>query len=284
MPRISDSYLDCVVYLYSDVGSANRGEAIGGSGFLVMVPSQSHPQVGYSYAVTPSHVIREGRSPIIRMNTKQGDLAVIPARDADWFHHPDGDDVAVVALGLSPEMIYKYVHLEGFVTRELVEQHDIGPGDDIFMVGRLIAHDGRQRNLPSVRFGSLAMMPWEPLRHQTRGINQESFVIETRSIGGYSGSPVFVQIPPLASRPGSQSLSTRGRGPWLLSIDWSHFPLYEPVLESDKSSEVQEGWKVRLNTGMAGVVPAWKIADVLNLEELVAQRERGDDDLERKQS
>jgi hypothetical protein len=35
------------------------------------------------------------------------------------------------------------------------------------------------------------MMPYEPLYDKDRGINQESFVIETRPLRGYSGSPVF---------------------------------------------------------------------------------------------
>jgi hypothetical protein len=53
----------------------------------------------------------------------------------------------------------------------------------VFMVGRVITHEGKQKNLPSARFGNITMMPVEPLRHM-RGINQESFVVEMRSIGG----------------------------------------------------------------------------------------------------
>ena len=42
-------------------------------------------------------------------------------------------------------------------------------------------------------------MPYEPIIQQT-GFPQESFLVEARSIGGCSGSPVFTFIPVLSNR------------------------------------------------------------------------------------
>jgi hypothetical protein len=216
---------------------------------------------------------------VIRLNTKDGLIDVIPATGANWLDHEDGDDLAVCPIGLSQERHrYKFVPSTMFLTREVIDQENIGPGDDTFLVGRFITHEGRQRNLPSVRFGNIAMMPWEPIRHPTRGIDQESFLVESRSIGGYSGSPVFVWILPFSNRPGGKGYSA-GKGPWLLGIDWCHLTNLEQVLERDGKTEVAEGWQVKSNTGMMGVIPAWLLAELLDRRELVAQRKQQDEQL-----
>ena len=279
MPRIDDRYLECVIYLYPDVPSAQSGGAFGGSGFLVMVPSEVNPEKGYHYAVTNSHVIREGNSPVIRLNTKEGDLAIVNLGQDDWTHHPEGDDIAVAGIEIFDLVKYKYVHVKNFITQEIIEQHDIGPGDDIFMVGRLVNHEGRQRNIPSARFGNISIMPIEPLL-SGRGIQQDSFVAEMRSIPGYSGSPAFVQIPPMSQRPGSKALRSSGFGPWLLGIDWCHLPIIQKVLENDHNSPVREGWVVSSSTGMAGIIPAWKIKECIDVPALVEGRIAGDKRLE----
>jgi hypothetical protein len=74
---------------------------------------------------------------------------------------------------------------------------DIGPGDDVFVVGRFINREGKQKNIPSVRFGNIAQMPGEPL-FLDDGKELECFLIEGRSISGFSGSPVFIHISPEA--------------------------------------------------------------------------------------
>ena len=67
--------------------------------------------------------------------------------------------------------------------------------------------DGGQKNTPSARFGNMSMMPEKPIR-RADGILQESYLLEMRSINGYSGSPAFVHIPPLNLRPGATELKT----------------------------------------------------------------------------
>jgi hypothetical protein len=60
------------------------------------------------------------------------------------------------------------------------------------------------------------------------------------------------------------------KGPYLLGIDWCHLNNLIPVINQD--GKQVEGMKVRENTGMAGVVPAWKIMEVINAEELIVAR------------
>jgi len=74
MPRIEDAYLEAVIYLYPSELTASRGEAIGGTGFLMMRPLDNEPPFGVMYAVTNAHVIEPdgGNSPVIRLNTVDG--------------------------------------------------------------------------------------------------------------------------------------------------------------------------------------------------------------------
>lgn len=270
MTRIDDRFLECIFYIYPSVYSAYEGESIGGCGFIVGITSEEDEEKIFFYAVTNSHVVRNAATPVLRLNTEAGEIDCIETNLSKWHMHKDGDDIAVFPLDIDIDKYkFKLVPIESFISEKVISDHKIGPGDLTFMVGRLITQDGKQRNLPSVRFGNISMMPYEPVRMPT-GINQDAFLVETRSIGGYSGSPVFVEIPPLSDRPGSDVLEARSYG-WLIGIDCGHLPLFDPVLNK-QGEELSEGWKVRSNTGIMVVIPAWKLRDVLYSNELVLQR------------
>jgi len=287
VPRIDDQILDSVIYLYPNTQDAQNAEAAGGTGFLVAVPSEKHSNVIYPYAVTNSHVIREAASLVIRFNAIAGDTAIVPTQPDHWVHHPEGDDIAVAHLGSINQSIirFKCIHLNMLVTDQIMEAQNFGPGDDVFMVGRFIRHDGKQRNLPSVRFGNISMMPHEKIMHY-RQYEVESFLIETRSLSGYSGSPVFVHIPPATHRPGDKAGITLGRamGPWLLGVDWGHYPIYENVKESDRTTNVSEGYIVESNSGQMAVAPAWKLRELLDQERFVMTRKKTDEEMEKSKS
>lgn len=170
MPRIPDSLLDSVIYLYKSEMDAQSGSHAGGTGFLVSVAAETEGAPSALYAVTNSHVIREGKAPMVRLNTQGARAEVIRLTTDQWHHHPDGDDIAVCPIGLEPEH-HRFVALNKsklFLEKSELEEFDVGPGDDIFFIGRFISHQGKQRNLPVVRWGNIAMLPYEPIRH-TRG-------------------------------------------------------------------------------------------------------------------
>src|SRR5687768_15746781 len=99
MPRIRDEILDSVFYLYPTADAAKSGESAGGTGFLVAIRSVTQPEFFvHIYAVTNSHVIREGKSPFIRLNTVEGASAIWHLKGMEWVHHPDADDVAICEI------------------------------------------------------------------------------------------------------------------------------------------------------------------------------------------
>lgn len=314
VPRVPDFLLDSVIYLYESEEAADRGDSAGGSGFLVGVPLRDDNRFSHwdkisdmewmqgpnmfgvgpwaIYAVTARHVIGEG-CPVIRINSATGPAKPLPLAADDWIPHPDGDDVTVCPLELDPALRVGFVPLPFVLTSERLYRRKIGPGDDVFFIGRFIGRDGKERNTPTVRFGNLAMMPFEPIFNRDTGISQQSFLVEMRSLPGYSGSPVFVyssevEVEVDLRKVRVDSTFSQAKGPatgtvdvhkvFLLGMDWCHIRNFAPVLESDTETRHPEGLVVPQNSGMAGVVPAWKLLDILLSKELeeVRKKQRGD--------
>lgn len=261
MPRIPDDFLDTVIYLYPTANDAKAGKRVGGSGFIAGFRT-SAPVVYHYYAVTCAHVINQG-SPVIRLNTKEGEWDVLSREKADWLQPTDGTDLAVCPIEFADEHKYHYVGLGNFLNERILKEFNIGPGDDVFMVMRFVNHEGKQRNLPTMRFGNLSMMPWEKVRGW-QGVPQESFLVDMRSRTGYSGSPVFVYIAPTEIRMGQRQWTEKQSkafyGPWLLGVDWGHIPLYSKVLGPDRDKNgnripVDPDWDVESHSGMNAVTP-----------------------------
>ena len=80
-------------------------------------------------------------------------------------------------------------------TDKVINDNAIGVGDEVFLTGLFANHIGQQRNLPIIRVGNIALMPEEPVQHPSLG-PIDAYLIEARSIGGLSGSPVFVHLAP----------------------------------------------------------------------------------------
>jgi hypothetical protein len=298
MPRINDAYLDCVVYLYGSEADAEDGLRTGGSGFLIGIPTIDLPtNVWLLYAVTNRHVI-EPDNLVIRFRTKDDKHFIMNTDKSAWHVHPLGDDIAVCLVSFDwKSMRYNFVPRERFLDKDTMKRYNIGSGDDVFVIGRFINHEGQQRNLPTVRFGCVAQNPWEPIKQDT-GFEQESFLVEARSIAGYSGAPVFAYIPSMSERPDTEDWAPRNantgniptdmaawtskewgifksHGPWLLGVDWGHLHYWEPVRDESGrpvNPANPNAARVRTNTGMMAVVPAWKLIELLDEDTVSHQR------------
>jgi hypothetical protein len=232
------------------------------------------------YAVTNAHVI-EGGNTCIRAMAAAG-MLVLPTDPLHWTSHQDEDDVAVFHMGIHDAFHdFRVLGPVYLLNRALMTRLEIGLGDEIVSVGRLISHDGKQRNQPAVRFGHLSMMPGEPVavrreRPRRRLVKQESFLVDGRSMGGYSGSPVLVWKPPgeLAGQPNARQRiwQTTKQEWWLLGISWGYLFERWPVIDK-KTWEPIVGMMIEATSGgMMGVVPCWKLISLLNQPSLVEQR------------
>ncbi len=302
--RIPGVYELCSVYIYKTKEMSDAGENSGGSGFIVRFPLERNIEEYQLYVVTNRHVIERMANPVLRINDISNKFRSLETNKLRWVIN-DVDDLAVYPLTI-PEEEFQIacVPVERFVTPHLMNSLNIGPGDDVFMVGRFVSHEGTQKNTPSVRFGNISMLAEETTQNAF-GQAQETFLVEMRSIPGYSGSPVFVILDPTLPRPrGSDNPEEAGptyvspnpiltsssselgmyaqgiHGPWLLGIDWTHIHNYLPILNKKGSSQNLddhvEGQWVESHTGMSGVIPAWKIRQLLDIDELASQRAKED--------
>jgi hypothetical protein len=150
VPRIRDEFLDCVLYLYPSYKDADEGTGIGGTGFFIVVPSEGlKKNFLFPYVVTNRHVIESGNT-VVRMTTRDGKKHIIETDERDWRFHVQGDDLAVFLISVDPSKL-RFSHIR---SNELMLKHDlmthaVGIGDDVFVVGRFVNHEGRQRNSPT---------------------------------------------------------------------------------------------------------------------------------------
>jgi hypothetical protein len=290
VPYLPPSMTEGAIFLYETIDDARRQSQSGGSGFLVAVASEVDAKQVHLYAVSNDHVTRRGA--VIRRRRADGDVEIIPGEPADWIEHPDGDDVAVRPLGpvpAVPESIrragipsidYHYFEAERLISLDDF-QYGVGPslGDECLMIGRYVTYDGDQFDRAALRFGNLAMFP-QRVWQDKRAFNQESFLVDMRSLSGFSGSAVIVYF----TEPGTLSMFSSG-GPqmpfrtlvsqyWILGVDWGRLPVKQEIWEDGKSKQVMA------ESSMAGVVPAWKVAELLHhVEAVVTPRMQVEEEL-----
>jgi hypothetical protein len=270
MPLIPTEYLSCAVYMYRRAQDARNGVGCAGSGFLLVVPSSVEPEVRYLYVVTNRHVVLDGNGVVPRLTTTDGGTETIDLGLEDWVFDRQGDDLAMSYIGPARPP-YKVLGVPDsyILTRERSEKFHVGPGDEVFLVGRFREHDGERRNSPSVRFGNVSMMPTEPILHDGNG--QYSFLVEARSISGYSGAPVFLHIPPDNWRPKTSERT----GLWthrLLGVDCGHIFRKAPLVNKRTGEILDPDWVVKLDTAMMVVVPAWVLGEWLDKDPLAGPR------------
>ena len=147
----------------------------------------------------------------------------------------------------------------------------IGVGDEIFVTGLFTAVPGISRNIPIIRHGNIAMMPEEQI--QTELGYADVFLVELRSIGGLSGSPVFVRNTigfPIRKIDGSSGmLYGSGSGDTLLGLMHGHWDIKESEMNNANFSHDR---KRGVNMGIGIVIPAIKIYETLYSAELVCMR------------
>ena len=307
LPRIEDVLLDSVVYMYPSRGDANAGEKSGGSGFLVgaFSPIQN---VTHVFVVTNEHVVKGDpannmpKNLWARLTTRQNDKEIEFCPFDDWAFPLETDEPHDLAIWHYKTIIASHDSSLAFVNRDrFMEKGDFGaepnygPGDECFMLGRFIVNDGgRERNLPTARFGNISRLPG-PVERRA-GISVDAFLVETRSQAGYSGSPVFSYRPDVAvtsSPVPAGQMAGSGVGysfgmahitisPKLLGVDFAHLPNRVRISKLDERNntvtrqhpDIPRDARVEVGSGMLIVVPAWELATLIDREVSEMEQER----------
>jgi hypothetical protein len=190
-----------------------------------------------------------------------------------WTYHPDSSVDVAATVCLPPDHIdwipWPATH---FALPQTLEAKNIGAGDLAYITGLFRVVTGHERFMPVVHTGHIAMLPAEkvPVNGFPSGV--DAYLVEAQSIGGLSGSPVFVRrsVRVLPAKDEVSGVPPLAYGAmWLLG-------LWQAGWQAPASSVFgPEGLKgAVIPAGMGVVVPASKILEVLNLPKF---RERRDE-------
>jgi hypothetical protein len=264
---VPDEIRKCVCFVGLERADG-RLEFVGTAFFLGRVIPGTEKFVGY--AVTAKHVVKGIQSRgldrlHLRVNRVDGTAEWLLTHVSDWLFHPT-DATADVAVhrGTPTGAVYDHLAypLSEVVPPSQLTSLDIGVGTEVFVVGLFVNHVGARRNVPIVRMGSIAALPEEPIL--TDVVPLEAILIEARSIGGLSGSPVFALQPTLKVVNGK-----------LMAADKAVFHLIG-LMRGHWDAEVGDAnaaSEARVNMGIGIVVPSSKILEVLT-QPTIAEYER----------
>jgi hypothetical protein len=260
-----------------------------GTGFLLFYPdSRVGEGGGFSYLVTNKHMVREpgadgtlGKGSylkvlFVRINTQKpledsgvsftfGKLPVTyPTGDLTAFVHPTDPqvDLAVLPISLNLETLDCFmIQPSIFATKSIIDSNRLDESNEVVFAGLFAPYTGNLRNYPIVRHGKLAMMsqerlPWGP------GVTEEIFLADVMSFQGNSGSPVFI-------RTGGDNQPIGATQYFLLGVMQGFYSTDSKV--SVQTAELNGVAKE--NTGVAAVIPAQKILDILESPRAMSARD-----------
>jgi hypothetical protein len=279
--RVPDWVLNCVGFLAEKISANGQPEEFNriGTGFFVTYhhPADSE-SMRFVWFVTAKHLVEE----IEKQGRKLGVL--VAGKDKNpprflplprWYYHPTDSttDVAMtLVVGYDSRDSLVSASTKVLLTSVSIEQQNIGIGDEVFMPGLFTFVEGTKKQSPIMRYGNLAMLPDEQI-DTDRGF-MDAYLIEARSIGGLSGSPVYVRktlrLPyPSPDEEGRVQYLHGPGGFFLLGLAHGHWDIKESQLNS---YSYEHDHKRGVNMGICIVVPAYKILDILQHEYAAIRR------------
>ena len=248
---ISDKLLKCVAYVGLQMADGSFMPC--GTVFFFS------PKKPIGYFVTAKHVIDAIKSKgvekvWIRYNSTDGNLKYGSVEFDQWRYHKTDSSVDVAVFNASPAEDWDHLVWPDYLcaTPEVQKENEVSLGDEVLVVGLFRHRQGNKSNIPIARVGNLASTNAERINVKIFG-EMEAALIECRSIGGLSGSPVFLNLGNVRVINGELRHSLDG-GPmtYLYGIIHGHYD--EPGQSSNNIS---------VNSGIAIVTPYRKILEVI---------------------
>ena len=239
----------------------------------------------FTYAITASHVIRNlmGDVVSIRVQSQPNRLPkIFKTKRHEWVNHPDAKiDICAYTIdwrtwNAENDLDIRALTAPGILlTPEREELFGFGIGSEIFIPSAFTAVLGEQQNIPVVRFGHVAAMALEPV--MLASPKTPAFLVETRSLGGMSGSPVMFHTDPTRGgrREPFRTDPTTGLlvSPYfligMLQGVWSGQYPGDFIAKDDLKTDAE------FNSGISVVIPISQVMEVIKLNEL-RKRTSGD--------
>lgn len=261
---VPQELLNTVIFLGERTGDGVR---LSGTGYFVSVAAPHTPGVTMTYLVTAAHCVLGRTDVVARLNWGDTTIFVELPDGEHWLRHPgpasgeDHVDLAAIAWP-DPEATYRegygWVPMSMFFDEAVLgnsPNDGVGLGDEVVAIGLLSVHSGNERNAPVIGTGNISLIPREPVLVRYKNgpsMRMRLYLTELRSIGGLSGSPVFVRH--------RHSIGEPMVAVSLLGTMIGHW--------DDPDSN---------HMGFGKVVPAHLLAELLNQEDAVKDRRTKED-------
>jgi len=286
MVRITEDARKCSLFLgFADSQAKSLEDvSIVGTGFCVTTGGP------HLYLITAAHVADNFVQEQTHATSKASDPFVVCLTGPDglirldhldnvlWYYSSDiSVDVAIMRYDYPDWARNTCMHVDDFISDRHIEHWNIGPGDAVYAVGLFRLHTGKDRSLPIVYSGNIALMPSDqriPVKDGKSGrVDEvEAYLVELGALEGASGSPVTVrptiQLPHQAKDALPAAVFAESRE-FLLGVWTAAWP-GRPDKALSKSRGIRsDSW---VPVGMGLVVPASKIYDLLMRDDVKDER------------
>ena len=265
---VPDEFRKCVAFL--GLQMADGTFRFAGSLFFLGKTTEGGLLAGSMYAVTARHVIDNIRKigvteSFLRVNLKDGQAQWFKAPLNAWFVHPADPsiDVAILPMELPEPLDHLFLPYSLCATEQDMKDNEVGVGEEVFITGLFKHHHGSRKNIPIVRIGNLACMTEEKVATNHFG-EMDAFLIEARSIGGLSGSPVFLSLGSSRVIKGTVRFGPSDRPFLLLGLVHGHYDVGATEIDRLSDDGTDAAQNDHVNTGIAIVVPFSKIDTVVS--------------------
>lgn len=277
--RIPEDVKSSVAFVLAPQPNGSLGPI--GTGFFIEI---KNPKTNLSalYFVTNKHVLSrtKGSSDFrptldIRLNAKDGNITrtfstnlIAQGMDRNVYIHSDDPSVDLVVIPVAPDRgKYEFTALsvDLITTKDQYRSLEIAEGSEVFFTGLFHQFTGERRNYPIVRFGRVALVTDERIP-VSKDQAADLYLIESGVYGGNSGSPVFFFLSSDGT-PGRLRVN-QPRVLKLAGIIQGNFGDVEPIVGVETALVPM----ARANVGIAFVVPAYKLHEILFGSELRAVR------------
>lgn len=289
--KMPQDHKECLGFIVSKkIVDKREIENYEGTAFFISIPA-GKPGSRWFYLVTAKHVLfdEDGKrisNLWLRLNTLVGGREDILLNGTWVFNDNDDIDVAVMSIVPPDRNHFAWKHCQYsplgtdrgedrdnvFADETAIEEWGIGLGDELRVVGLFSKRTGNKRNIPIVRSGIISAMPEEPIEAEitkykkTVKVKFNAYLAELRSIGGLSGSPVFVAVEYFR-----QPRKEGEARPLILGVAYRLFLLgmirghwhYEKQTSFITSAANKVKDVEQVNMGMALVTPIQDVLDVL---------------------
>lgn len=187
--------MNSVVRIVGDIPANNllgRRRGTIGTGFVLAVPSETIPGQHWYYVLTARHVIDDQTRVEIQTHIPYAPGMVYdPVTLSGWRYPTEGVDLAIAPLDLDPE------ETRGHVIEGLAAEDKLFPPAYVPRLGAVVHYVGYLEPLDRMmlRTGTVGALEQTGVRHSDPEYDYECHLVDCRSYGGFSGSPVFMPQP-----------------------------------------------------------------------------------------